>query len=124
LQAIEKIPYSPFTYQRRESFVIDNIGGKHVPVVIADLSKINGIIPKHLESIGYTYDEPTDKWNISDAAADYIFTGNQLLNFALPGTLKVITYPATWATAPDKKTYLPIFDTSGYLLKQNNRVTY
>jgi (E)-4-hydroxy-3-methylbut-2-enyl-diphosphate synthase len=115
IASIEKIPYSPFTYQRRESFVIDNIGGKHVPVVIADLSKINGIIPKHLESIGYTYDEPTDKWNISDAAADYIFTGNQLLNFALPGTLKVITYPATWATAPDKKTYLPIFDTSGYL---------
>ena len=34
------IPYSPFNYSRRESFTVDNIGGKQVPVVIADLSKI------------------------------------------------------------------------------------
>lgn len=115
IQPIEKIPYSPFTYQRRESFEVGNIGAKHVPVVIADLSKITSITPKHLESIGYTYDEPSDKWNISDAAADYIFTGNQLLNFALPGTLKVITYPATWALATDKEKYFPIFEASGYV---------
>jgi len=115
IPGIEKIPYSPFTYQRRETFSVGNIGGKHVPVVIADLSKITGITPKHLESIGYRYDEPTDKWNISDAAADYVFTGNQLLNFALPGTLKVITYPATWDTTADKEKYFPIFDASGYV---------
>ena len=46
--------------------------------MIADLSKIEKISPEHLQSVGYTYDEATDKWNISDAAADYIFTGNQL----------------------------------------------
>ncbi|MEO8172964.1 MAG: (E)-4-hydroxy-3-methylbut-2-enyl-diphosphate synthase [Sediminibacterium sp.] len=115
IPVIEKIPYSPFKYQRRESFEVGNIGAKHVPVVIADLSKINHITPKHLESIGYTYDEPSDKWNISDAAADYVFTGNQLLNFALPGTLKVITYPATWALATDKEKYFPIFEASGYV---------
>ena len=34
--------------------------------------------------------------HIGDAAADYIFTGHQLLDFALPGTLKVIVYPAAW----------------------------
>ncbi len=112
---IEKISYSPFTYQRRETFAVDNIGAKHVPVVIADLSKINSITPKHLESIGYKYDESSDKWNISDAAADYVFTGNQLLNFGLPGTLKVITYPAAWALATDKEKYFPIFDGAGYL---------
>jgi (E)-4-hydroxy-3-methylbut-2-enyl-diphosphate synthase len=38
--------------------------------------------------VGYTYDAATDKWNISDAAADYIFTGHNLLDFELPGTLK------------------------------------
>jgi (E)-4-hydroxy-3-methylbut-2-enyl-diphosphate synthase len=115
IPAIEKISYNPFNYQRRESFAVENIGAKQVPVVIADLSKIDSITPKHLESIGYTYDVSLDKWNISDAAADYIFTGHQLLDFALPGTLKVITYPATWITAPDKEKYLPIFDASGYV---------
>jgi (E)-4-hydroxy-3-methylbut-2-enyl-diphosphate synthase len=112
---IEKVPYSPFTYQRRETFEVSNIGAKHVPVVIADLSKIENITPAHLESIGYKYDAATDKWNISDAAADYIFTGHQVLNFDLPGTVKVITYPATWATATDKEKYFPIFESSGYV---------
>ena len=67
-----------FIYQRRETFEVGNIGGKHVPVVIADLSKIEKISHKHLQSVGYTYDEATDKWNISDAAADYIFTGKSI----------------------------------------------
>jgi len=109
------IPYSPFEYKRRETFAVDNIGAHHVPIVIADLSKIENITAQHLQNVGYTYDEATDKWNISDAAADYIFTGNQLLNFELPGTLKVITYPATWNKASDKKKYQPIFDAAGFL---------
>src|SRR5688572_8479642 len=36
---VEKISYSPFAYNKRETFVVENIGGRHVPVVIADLSK-------------------------------------------------------------------------------------
>lgn len=115
IPSIEKIPYSPFTYKRRETFAVKNIGGKHVPVVVADLSKLEKITTKDLESIGYKYDEPSDKWNISDAAADCVFTGNAILDFALPGTLTVITYPATWALATDKEKYFPIFDASGYV---------
>lgn len=111
----EKLPYDPFHYQRRETFLIDNIGGRHVPVVIADLSKIAAITPLHLQSVGYTYDEATDKWNISDAAADYIFTGQAELDFALPGTLKVITWPDHWQAAADKTKYFPIYEAKGYL---------
>jgi len=111
---VDVVPYSPFEYKRRQTFAVENIGEKHVPVVIADLSKTGQITPKHLESIGYTYNEETDKWNISDAAADYVFTGNQILPFALPGTLKVIVYPAAWATAEDKNTYFPIFQDTGF----------
>ncbi len=52
-------------------------------------------------------------------AADYIFTGHQVLDFALPGTLKVIVYPAAWqetmTSAGNKgETYFPIFSDSGY----------
>ena len=115
IPSINKISYDPFNYQRRETFEVGNIGGKHVPVVIADLSKIGKITYEHLQSVGYAYDEATDKWNINDAAADYIFTGNQLLDFALPGTLKVIVYPETWARAEDKAKYFPIFQDSGYV---------
>ena len=118
-----QLPYSPFTYKRRETFAIDNIGGTHVPIVIADLSKIENITPSHLQSVGYTYNSITDKWNISDAAADYIFTGHQLINFALPGTLKVIVYPAAWLEATSLLAtsgeglgvrYFPIYEDSGF----------
>ncbi len=125
--ANSKLPYSPFEYKRRETFAVDNIGEKHLPVVIADLSKIENITPPHLKSIGYTYNAETDKWNISDAAADYVFTGNQILNFTLPGTLKVIVYPATWQqiiTSPTTRgghgeaTYFPIYDASGFVASE------
>jgi (E)-4-hydroxy-3-methylbut-2-enyl-diphosphate synthase len=112
---VDKIPYDPFVYKRRPTFAVDNIGEKHVPVVIADFSKIDKITPAHLQSIGYTYNEATDKWAISDAAADYVFTGNQMLSFALPGTLKVIVYPNAWLQVEDKTKYFPIFQDSGYV---------
>ena len=136
--AIENLPYSPFggiNAGRRETFEVCNIGGKHVPVVIADLSKSEKITPADLKSIGYIYDEVSDKWRITDMAADYIFC-NQIIPFALPGTLKVICYHQTWqnasnAPSPDsyldggslpagqtglgEADYVPIFDSDQYL---------
>jgi (E)-4-hydroxy-3-methylbut-2-enyl-diphosphate synthase len=112
---IEKMTYSPFEYKRRDSFAVSNIGGKQVPVVVADLSKIENISPADLQSAGYTYNATTDKWTISDAAADYLFTGHQLLSFELPGTLKVIVYPDAWSAAKDKTVYYPIFEAAGYV---------
>jgi (E)-4-hydroxy-3-methylbut-2-enyl-diphosphate synthase len=110
---------------------VDNIGGHHVPVVIADMSKISQMTRNDLKAIGYSYEESLDKWNIMDAAADYIFTGNQVLDFALPGTLKVICYPATWAaavsTAPAlAEQYFPIFDAVAYTgdIKKSSRINF
>ena len=119
IPVIEKLPFSPFEYKRRESFAVSNLGAKQVPVVIADLSKIEKITPAHLQTVGYTYDEVSDKWAISDMAADYIITGNQLLDFALPGTVRVIVYPATWQLAIDKETYFPLFEDSGYVAAES-----
>jgi (E)-4-hydroxy-3-methylbut-2-enyl-diphosphate synthase len=114
IASIEKVPYDPFNYSRRRTFAVDILGDHHVPVVIADLSKIENIGPQHLESVGYQYDATLDKWNIGDGAADFIFTGHQILHFDLPGTVKVITYPAAWALTEDQTKYFPLFDESGY----------
>jgi (E)-4-hydroxy-3-methylbut-2-enyl-diphosphate synthase len=113
----KKIFYDPFHYTRRESFAIGNIGNHHVPVVIADLSKVEKISPATLSSIGYDYDETSDKWNISDSAADYVFTGHTKLEFELPGTLKSIVYPQVWKeillTDPNAPCY-PIYSAKGF----------
>lgn len=114
---IETLPYNPMAYNRRVSFPVERIGGSQVPVVIADLSTIEEITPAHLQSVGYTYDANTDKWAIADTAADFIFTGTQLLNFELPGTLRVLVYPATWKEA-NSQTYVPVFGFMQYVESQ------
>jgi (E)-4-hydroxy-3-methylbut-2-enyl-diphosphate synthase len=91
--------------------------------VVADLSRKEKITHHDLQSVGYTYDEATDKWKIGDAAADYIFTGEKLLDFALPGTLKVIVYAKAWEQAPDKTKYFPIFDDAGFVQAAAKSVT-
>ena len=100
---------------KRLSFEIKNIGGKHVPVIIADFSKKNNLTPGDLEDVGYKYNASNDKWNIGDMAADYIYCADMNVNFALPGTLKIINDHATWLKAPDQEQNLPIFDAQKYL---------
>lgn len=135
VSSLSKIPplggggasFNPFEYKRRDTFAVQNIGGGQVPVVVADLSKLENITPDNLQSIGYTYNAVTDKWQIGDAAADFIFTGHHILDFELPGTLKVIVYPNTWeagllhradnesALLTFKEKYYPIYQDSGYV---------
>jgi (E)-4-hydroxy-3-methylbut-2-enyl-diphosphate synthase len=116
IPAVEKIPYSPFAYTRRESFAISNIGKKQVPVVVADFMQAKAISQQDLRSIGYTYSETTDKWHISDGAADYIYAGSKRVGFALPGTCKVICDYESWLEAPDKSKYFPLYQGASYLL--------
>ena len=110
---VERIPYDPFSYSRRKTFAVGNIGHQQVPVVIADLSKLANIQPSDLQQVGYTYDAATDKWNISDTAADYIFTAHTLLSFEVPGTLRVLVYPAAWEQVQQHPSYVPLFSVSG-----------
>lgn len=109
------LPYSPFEYKRRETNETQNVGGHHVPVVVADYHTAKNIVPADLQAIGYSYDAATDKWNIGDAAADYIYTGNNILDFALPGTLQVICDKSTWEQAIDKSKYYPLLSSLEYL---------
>jgi (E)-4-hydroxy-3-methylbut-2-enyl-diphosphate synthase len=112
---VYKIPYSPFEYKRRKTQAIHNIGGSHPPVVVADFMQESSISPETLQRVGYQYDALTDKWKIGEAAADYLYTGNKVLDFDLPGTCKVICDYETWKTRGEKKTitgeekYFPFF---------------
>ena len=113
--SITQLPYSPFEYKRNNTIAVKNIGCKQVPVVVADLSHLSNIKVSDLVAIGYNYDEATDKWAISDAAADYVFIGNTPLDFNLPGTLSIIATPAVCTLANNTEKYYPIIDAAGYM---------
>lgn len=118
IPAIQQLTYNPFEYKRRSTFAVENIGGQQVPVVIADYSKYEGEkSPYALSAIGYNYSEALDKWQIADAAADYIFVNEPELGFAIPGTLKVITWSEAWQKQDEaeKKNNFPVFLLEDYL---------
>ncbi len=109
------LAYSPFEYKRRTTQEVSNIGQKHVPVVIADFMKAETIEQADLQATGYIYNEATDKWNIADAAADYIYTGKKTIDFALPGTLQIICDHSTWLSSTEKEKYLPLYQGNEFL---------
>jgi (E)-4-hydroxy-3-methylbut-2-enyl-diphosphate synthase len=98
----------------RNTFEVQNIGGTHVPVVIADFHKKDNITKNDLRSIGYRYNATTGKWNISDMAADFILCGDSTIDFALPGTLKLIFNYHSWKDSADKTKCFPILDEEQY----------
>ncbi|MBS1933872.1 MAG: (E)-4-hydroxy-3-methylbut-2-enyl-diphosphate synthase [Bacteroidetes bacterium] len=110
-----RLPYSPFEYKRRKTFSISNIGDHHVPVVIADFMESKTVVHQDLQSVGYFYDVQTDKWNISDGAADYLYTHDKILDFNLPGTLKVICNYNAWKNADDKEKYYPLYSVNEFI---------
>ena len=90
LPEINDPPFHPFVYEKRETIRIQNVGGKNVPRVIVDLSRIENVKPADLIHCGYYYHKELDKWIIADGAADFIYIGQNKIDFTLPGTLCVI----------------------------------
>lgn len=122
----EKLFYSPFEYKRRETIAVSNIGKKQVPVVVADFMLAETISHTDLQAIGYTYNEPTDKWNIADAAADYIYTADKKIQFALPGTLKIICDYNCWLNTDDREKYFPLYQADEFISaeKKSNQLNF
>lgn len=123
IPSVDKLPYSPFEYKRRNTHAVENIGHQQVPVVVADLSKLSLIDRAALTSIGYTYNESTDKWSIADAAADYVFVGDLTIGFDLPGTLRIIQNANTFKPVAGEQKHLPLFDSADYLAAPNKSST-
>lgn len=93
----EELPYNPVSFERRLSDACATVGGGQVPVVIADFSRNTAITPANLYAAGYVYAPALDKWNIQDAAADFLYVGKQSIDFELPGTLRVLVDGKGWS---------------------------
>jgi (E)-4-hydroxy-3-methylbut-2-enyl-diphosphate synthase len=106
-----KLSYSPFFYEKHHGTEHHNIGGSHVPVVFADLSKKKEITPANFFGFGYTYSVELDKWNLMDQAADYVYVGKNELNFEVPGTLGIVVDYDKWKESySTKQGFYPLCD--------------
>ena len=129
IKEINELPIDPFVYSRRKTFEVLSIGGSNVPRVVADYSNRIILSEKDLIDIGYTYDIPTDKWNLSDIAADLIYLGKNILPFNCPNGLNAIYDFEIWKNLENTYNSYPIFAAKEFVIankksKELNFVTF
>ena len=115
----EKSYYSPFDYNKRLSKEVLNVGGSNVPRIISDLSNRSEISPSTLFGIGYNYAVALDKWNLTDMASDFIYTGDKTIGFEIPGTLGVIVNNEVWQKNNSLTRHYPLFCASEIFTAKN-----
>lgn len=91
-----KNKFNPYEYNKRHTDSVNNIGGKHLPIVIADFSDKEKISAANLFAVGYNYSVQLDKWNLTDQACDYLYLGDNTIDFEIPGTLSLILNSENW----------------------------
>jgi len=126
IKEIEKSPIDPFNYNKRKTFEVLSIGGSNVPRVAADYSRRKITSQKDLIDIGYTYDVPSDKWNLSDTAADLIYLGKNILPFDCPNGLKAIYDFEIWKEIDNSYNNYPIFTAEEFVdvNKKSNELNF
>jgi (E)-4-hydroxy-3-methylbut-2-enyl-diphosphate synthase len=119
LNTAENNNWSAFDYKRRETIEVYNLGAHQVPRVIANFSNNENLTAEDLKPIGHIYDAQLDKWHMNDIGADFIYLGNNKVNFMLPMGLKAVYNAQTWNLVIDKTNAFPLF-TSVDLLQSNH----
>ena len=103
--------YNPFSYSKRASSEVLKTGSSHVPVVFADLSEKENITQANLFGFGYNYSKKLDKWHIMDQAADYLYIGENKIDFELPGTISIVCSYENWKLLyRQKPAYFPLIN--------------
>lgn len=115
IMPVDHLPKDPAAFEKKESFEVSNIGGANVPRVGADFSKIDNINYTDFESVGYSYSDELDKWNMKDFACDLIFFGNKSVPFSIPNGVKAVYDFAKWKTLDDETSGFPLFSVQEFL---------
>lgn len=123
---IKHYSIDPFSYTRRKTREVLNMGGHQVPRVIADFSMKEKISVASLFAVGYQYSVPLDKWNLADMACDYIFLGDRTIDFEIPGTLGLIYNYDTWLKNRHRDRVYPFLRPEVYMqgVEQSNQLNF
>jgi (E)-4-hydroxy-3-methylbut-2-enyl-diphosphate synthase len=115
----EKPFFDPYSYKKRPTTEVENLGGLNVPRVIADFSGYESIGIEDLRNIGYFYLPLPDKWRSNDLGADFIYTGDRPLTFMPPNGLKEIVNFESWKAHTDQKNTYPLVSKNEFLNNSN-----
>jgi (E)-4-hydroxy-3-methylbut-2-enyl-diphosphate synthase len=86
-----------------------------VPRVVVDLSRANLKDPAVMNDAGYLYSPLLDKYNMAEQSVDFVYLGDSLPSFNLPGNLKQLYNYQTWQKLADKTLCHPVFTLQEYI---------
>jgi (E)-4-hydroxy-3-methylbut-2-enyl-diphosphate synthase len=110
------VQHNPYAYKKRETYEVNAfIGGHMVPRVVVDLSQTNLKDPAILADAGYIYSPLLDKYSMGEQSVDFVYLGDQLPSFNLPGNLKQLYNYCTWQKLADKTLCHPVFTLQEYI---------
>ena len=118
---INSIPYDPFFRNKRVTNTIMNLGGDEVPRIIGNMSRKDLITYHDLIPFGYIYSENRDKWQISDQAVDFLFIGDNSIDFEIPGTLGIIQ---NHISLEDKERHFSFYSLDEKSLIDQNKISF
>lgn len=111
---LDSYPVNPFNYQRRKSWMVDNIGGSKVPVIIHTLEECNF---STLSEIGWNFHPETKSWSFNDQLPDYLFLNEFPENMVLPEEIGAIIPFKKWHN--EQQNSYPLLTGSELLLVSN-----
>lgn len=101
---------------RRETIEVNAfIGSSMVPRIVIDYSQKRLIDPMVLKDAGYVYDVLLDKFHMGEQSIDFIYLGDNLPSFSMPGNLKQLYHYPTWLELRDKVNAHPVFSLEEYV---------
>jgi (E)-4-hydroxy-3-methylbut-2-enyl-diphosphate synthase len=116
--------HSPYEYKKRETYEANAfIGGHMVPRVVVDISRENLKDAAVMNAAGYLYSPLLDKYTMAEQSVDFVYLGDNLPSFSLPGNLKQLYNYATWQKLADKTLCHPLFTLQEFIADDANRTS-
>ena len=114
----KKINFSPFQYEKRESYEVSNIGGDYLPIVISDFSKCE-LSNENLSELGINYNIKNNKWENQDNSPDYLYLGKNILTIRDLDYNLIYDYK-TWIELNSNKNCYPFIEYHDFLKGLDN----
>jgi (E)-4-hydroxy-3-methylbut-2-enyl-diphosphate synthase len=116
--------HSPYEYKKRDTYEANAfIGGHMVPRVVVDISRANLKDPAVMNDAGYLYSALLDKYNMAEQSVDFVYLGDSLPSFTLPGNLKQLYHYPTWQKLTNKTLCHPVFTLDEYIQAGTDRTS-
>jgi (E)-4-hydroxy-3-methylbut-2-enyl-diphosphate synthase len=106
-------PFHPFTYRKRITEPVLNMGGTRVPVVISDVSTSH-FEEKDLGNFGFTFNKMHKTMERGDLSPDGFYLGDKVISFTLPEDVYGLVNSRAWKKSFEKNQIYPVFSPEEY----------